>query len=434
MVMSKFFRVILIFFVLLIGRESCLADILPIQTFKTAKNIEVWLVEDHTSPVVSIILSFEKTTSSSPYTPISLLFRDGLNSGAGLLTPLEMEHFSNETPLRWAIQSGISKNTLLLKTTKEGLSPTLNLWARLVSHPHFQKADLNFIKQKTLNSLSQAEEDLDLLVNLKLLQSIFPNNSFDLDFKKAKKTLESLTPEILEKETSKNFLCDRPKVVVVGDTNKKEISTLLDASFGSLALSPPSSLNKLTPDWASKEIFIEKDIPQSLVEFAQPGLSPNHKDYPKFLLLQYILSGRFYDELRTKRGYIYSISFFESHYKDIALLKGTYSCECRQTKKVLKFIRSEWERLKDFGISQSELTDAKRAFKRAKILNLTSTEAVATEYIDALDFNLAPDSAKTLLEDAEKVTLDEMNQFIQGMLKPDSLTCVLIGSPINSSQ
>jgi predicted Zn-dependent peptidase len=133
------------------------------------------------------------------------------------------------------------------------------------------------------------------------------------------------------------------------------------------------------------------------------------------------------DELREKRGLVYYIQFDESHYKNADLLRGSFSCECLKASNVIKFIRSEWDRLKDFGITQKELTQAKLSFKKSHILNLTSTDAVADIYATFQTFNLGPDAARVLLEKTEKVTLEEMNKFIEQVLKPELLTFVLVG-------
>ena len=134
-----------------------------------------------------------------------------------------------------------------------------------------------------------------------------------------------------------------------------------------------------------------------------------------------------FDEPREKRGLIYDIQGFSMHLPETDVLLGNFSCDCANTTKIAKFIRSEWERLKDFGITQRELTSAKLSFKRAQILTLTSTEAVAEQYSDPLIFNLGPKAAKTHLEQTEKVGLDEMNNFVQDFLKPALLSFVLIG-------
>ncbi|OJW49144.1 MAG: hypothetical protein BGO67_11325 [Alphaproteobacteria bacterium 41-28] len=413
---------------------SVRADVLPIQSFKTPSGLEVWLVEDNTSPVISLVFKFDRAKLRSPFKPETSLFHSAILTGAGILSPLEMDRFSKETPAWASLEIGISQTTLTLKTTKDGLASSLKVWARLIGDPQFQKADLSYSKTRAISSVAYYKEDLELSSSIKLLQTIFPDSSFKIDLDKTSQIIESLTAEDMKKETITNFLSSKPKIVVVGDVNKKELIELLEATFGALDLHLPSSPpNSLNPRWSNKEILIERDVPQSVVAFAQPGVNPLSKDYPKFLLLQYVLYQRLYDELREKRGLIYSIQFNAGHYKNVDLLQGIFACECTNAPKVAKFIRSEWERLKDFGITQTELSSAKLAFKRDKILTLTSTKRVAKEYADPLSFNLSPDKARTLLETAEKVTLGEINLFTEEVLQPKSLTLVIIGRSSKSN-
>lgn len=421
-------------FLFCLGFSIGKADILPIQSFKTPLGIDVWLVEDHTSPIVTLILTFDKITVSSPRNPSCLLLQNAIMAGAGVLPPLGMDRFSKEAPSLSHLTMGFAKNQLRLKTTKHGLKENLALWARLVSNPQFQKADLTYSKNQAKATTSFYNENLENLAFLNLIKLIFPDLAVDTDFSHMPQIIETLKAQDLEKENLNQFLHTKPKIVVVGDVNKQKLTEILDPTFGALQLQPVSTAkNVLRPQWKGKEVLIEKDIPQTVIALGQPGISPKSKEYPIYLLLQDVLSTRMFDELREKRGLIYSIQFFENHYHNVDLLTGIFSCECSQAKHVIKFIRSEWERLKDFGITQKELTDSKLSFKNAHILNLTGTQEVAEEYADPQILGLAPNAAIDLLERAEKLNLKEINQFISETLKPELLTFVLIGPSLKTT-
>jgi zinc protease len=351
-----------------------------------------------------------------------------VSHGAGVLPSSAMDRFTKETPSWGEEHSGLAKNKLVIKTTKNGLKASLELWSTLIKDPQFQKANLAHSKTQTVTTIAHYKENLELIAYIHLIDTILPELLISADFDKISQSIEALTAQDLEKENTQQFLSTKPKIVVVGNVTKKELIDLLDRTFGALPLhSLPSSPPSLHPQWAAKEVIIEKDIPESVVTFGQPGIHPQSKDYAQYILLQNVLHGRFFEELREKRGLIYSIHFEGHHYNTIDLLTGYFSCECAQAPHVVKFIRSEWERLKDFGITQKELSNAKLSFKRSKVLSLTSTEAVAQEYANPQAFNLGPHAAMTLLENTEKVTLEEINLFVQKLLDPKSLTFVLIG-------
>jgi len=431
--MKRFFLSVL--FIMSFLRSPLFADVLPVQPFSTPSGIEVWLVEDHSSPVVSLILSFQKREISSPYTPSSLLLKKALLTGAGLMTPLEMDRFMKETPTNFSLDAGFLNTELNIKTTREGLEKTLKLWAQLIKTPHFGQMDLSYAKAQTLDLMLDYEQDDEKEAYLKLLQGIFPQVDFMANFKEGAEKVKILKAEVLEIEAKRLFLNAIPKVVVVGDINQKTLSKILEETMGTLPRSQTKPTKPLfKPQWAPKTEIVNKVVPQSIVSFGQLGMSPHSKDYAKYLLLEYVIQGRMFDELREKRGLIYDIQEFSMHLPETDVIVGNFSCDCANATKIAKFIRSEWERLKDFGITQRELTSAKLAFKRAQLLTLTSTEAVAEEYSDALIFNLGPKAAKTHLEQTEKVDLDEMNNFVQDFLKPELLSFVLIGPVDKNTQ
>ncbi|MBL8675938.1 MAG: insulinase family protein [Alphaproteobacteria bacterium] len=420
--------ILLTFFIVSLLKPPSFADVLPIQPFSTPSGIEVWLVEDHSSPIVSMIASFQKGDVSTPYAPVTALLQAALLAGGGILSPLEMDRFRKGTPAEFFLSLGFSNTNLKIKTTRESLKTVLSLWVKLLQSPDFAKADLDFAKSQAFELLSLFAEDDEKEAYLTLLQGIFPQVTFKPNFKEGIEKISNITIEDLNAEAKSLFLSTRPKIVVVGDITQKDLLKLLEETMGALPLpvkTPTKSV--FEPQWAAKEEVIKKVVPQAMVAFGQPGICPLNKDYPKYLLLEYVIQGRLFDELRDKRGLIYGIQEFSMHLPQTDVLLGDFSCECGNAQKIAKFIRSEWERLKDFGITERELTSAKLTFKRAQILSLTSTSAVAHEYIDSLIFNLGPQAAKNHLEETEKVTLEEMNNFVQNFLKPELLSFVLIG-------
>lgn len=424
--MKRFFLSIL--FIVSFLRAPIFADVLPIKPFSTPSGIEVWLVEDHSSPVISLILSFQKERISSPLSPSTLLLQKVLLTGAGLKTPLEMNRFMKETPANFILSGGFSNMQLKIKTTQKGLGETLNLWTQLIKTPHFEKMNLSYAKAQTQDLISDYREDDQIEAYLKLLQGIFSQTDFMTDYMNAEAKLKSLKAKDLEDEVKSCFLSAKAKIVVVGDINQQSLLKILEETIGTLPTPPtPPPSTTFKPIWGAKEETIKKAVPQSTVTFGQPGMSPQSKEYPKYLLLEYVIQGRLFDELRQKRGLIYDIKEFSMHIPETNVLLGFFSCDCVNAAKIVKFIRSEWERLKDFGITEQELTSAKLSFKRAQIFTLTSTEAVAEEYSNAFIFNLGPKAAKTHLDQTKKVNLKEMNTFVQDFLEPELLSFVLIG-------
>ncbi len=47
-----------LYIILCLNFSMAHADVLPVQSFKTPSGLDVWLIEDRSSPVVSLVLQF----------------------------------------------------------------------------------------------------------------------------------------------------------------------------------------------------------------------------------------------------------------------------------------------------------------------------------------------------------------------------------------
>ena len=229
-----------------LGTSFVKADILPIQSFKTPTGLEVWLVEDKTSPIVSLVITFEKSKLESPFTPSALLLQQSLSDGSGIMTPLKMNRFRKETPSLGVVNIGMSKAIIAIKTTKEGLADSLKMWSQLITAPQFQKTELGNSKTQAETTVSHLKEDLDSIVFLNLLKEVFPHiSSLPGDFDKIAKIIPTITPEDLDKELAHQFLTAKPKIVCLRWFDDSALVSLLRVrDHGSLSTKPDGDLSK----------------------------------------------------------------------------------------------------------------------------------------------------------------------------------------------
>ncbi|MDK3155071.1 insulinase family protein [Kamptonema cortianum] len=124
------------------------------------------------------------------------------------------------------------------------------------------KTDLDFAKSQALELLSAFAEDDERQAYLKLLQGIFPQVAFELNFKEGIEKISTITIEDLSAEAKSLFLSARPKIVVVGDITQKDLLQLLEETMGALPLpvkTPPKS--EFKPQWGAKEEIVKKSSP-----------------------------------------------------------------------------------------------------------------------------------------------------------------------------
>src|SRR3546814_4279321 len=105
--------------------------------------------------------------------------------------------------------------------------------------------------------------------------------------------------------------------------------------------------------------------------------------------MNHILGGggftsRLYSEVREKRGLAYSVQTYLNPLKEAALLAGNVSTKSERVGESLKIIRREWARMRDEGVTEAELIDAKKYLTGSFPLSLNSRSEEHTSELQSL--------------------------------------------------
>ena len=148
-----------------------------------------------------------------------------------------------------------------------------------------------------------------------------------------------------------------------------------------------------------KLIVIKKEVPQSAILFAGRGLFRNDPDFYAAFVMNHILGGggftsRLYKEIREKRGLAYSISSGLNPRQASATLVGGAGTANARVKETLDIIKAEWQRMRDHGVTDKELKDAKTYLTGAYPLRFTDSERIARMLVGLQLANLGEDYIK----------------------------------------
>ena len=94
---------------------------------------------------------------------------------------------------------------------------------------------------------------------------------------------------------------------------------------------------------------------------------------------------------------------------------------------MLKLIRAEFTKMIDEPISEKELKDAKSYLIGSLPLSLTSTDKVASLLLSIQLRDLPIDYLDKRKAAIEKATIEDIQNIAKTLLKPDSLSVVMVG-------
>ncbi len=112
-----------------------------------------------------------------------------------------------------------------------------------------------------------------------------------------------------------------------------------------------------------------------------------------------------------------------------ALFMGRVATENAAVAESLDLIRAEFARMRDQGVTEQELADAKTYLTGSFPLRLDSNDRIAGLLVAIQLDDLGIDYIDRRNGYIEAVTLDDVNRVARALLKPDDLLIVVVGKP-----
>jgi zinc protease len=428
----------------LFGLIVCLpasgAGAMEIREITTPLGIKAWLVEDKSTPVIALSFSFQGGAASEPENQkgVTSLAATMLTDGAG---PFPSQAF-RERQQDAAASLGFSASLDRLSGSLRVLSATrqegFDLLALALTKPRF---DLEMVEQRRaqfISSLNQASQRPSSVAARTMMETVFAGHPYATNSEGMRESLKTLTPDDLRRRAAELLTRSGLVVAAVGDVDAAELARQLDRTFGSL---PIGEAKPLPPQWAptakSRTIIVERAVPQSSVQMTLPGIARDDPDWYAALVLNHIMGGgqqsRLFNEVREKRGLAYSVGSGLRTYRKASLLVISTGSANERVAEAVRLIRAELVRLRNEGVTEQELSDAKTYLSGSLALSLDSSGSIAgllqSMQVDGLPRDHLDKRAALI----GAVKLDDVRRVIRRLLRDEALTTIVVGKPVGLS-
>ena len=140
------------------------------------------------------------------------------------------------------------------------------------------------------------------------------------------------------------------------------------------------------------------------------------------------LSSRLFQEVREKRGLVYSVYSFSSLFHETGLTGLYFGCRPERLENVIEVVGRELLRLTQEKVPAEELQRAKEHLKGRMILGLESTSSRMTRLGKGVLTETEILSVDELAARIEAVTSEQLLELANEVYKPATLSVVGIGS------
>ena len=429
-------------FVILIGLIGALlsraAMAVEIQRVVSPGGIEAWLVEQHTIPLIAMDFAFKGGTRLDPRGKEGLgnLLSGLLDEGAG---ELDAQAFQEQLQAH-AIQLGFSidRDSFRgsLQTLSEHRDKAFSLLTLALNEPRFDAEPIERIRAQILAGLAFEAEDPNQIASKAFFATAFPDHPYGRPNHGQPATVAMLTADDLRDFKARQFTTDRLFIGVVGDITATELATRLDSVFGELpahADTDLAALPALQPATGQTAI-IARDMPQTVMMFGMPGLLRKDPDFIPAYVMNYMLGGggftsRLTEEIREKRGLAYSVYSYLVPLDEAGLYLGGVATQNARAGETLDLIRAELERMRDHGVGEEELDNAKTYLIGSYPLRFDSNAKIAGQLLGIQMQDLGIDYFDKRNDLIAAVTQADIRRVAERLLDPRRLSLVAVGEP-----
>ncbi len=410
-----------------------------VQEIKTPAGFTVWLVEEHSLPIITANISF--TGSGDAYDPAGKEGRTNLVAsllmeGAGDKDSKAFSAALEESAIRLNIGTDDDAVGAMLSTLSENKDSAFSMLADALIRPRFDADAVARARSKMQVLLVEQESSPSYKLSRGFQESLYGKHPYANTGIGTKESLESLTTDDFRGYTKRYITRENMIVSVVGDITPAEISALLDKNLADLPAhyAPDSSVVEVQVPPVPDMKIIKHTMPQTMVAFGLAGLKRDDPDYIAGYVMNYILGGsglssRLAKEIRVKRGLTYGVNTQLAPKKYAGVWRGMFSTQNAQAKNALAALNEVLAATKKNAVTEEELADAKAYLTGSFMLDLSSNQEVANFLTMMQTQKLGSDYLEKRNGLIEKVTLADVKRVILRLIDPARLRVVMVGSP-----
>lgn len=403
----------------------------------SSKGVEAWLVQDQTNPIVTMEFSFKGAGALDPEGKegLAALVAATIDEGAGDFDSTAFQKALDDKSITLRFQAGLDSFQGSFRTLNKHRDDAFEMARLALQEPRFDAEPLNRMRTKLISRVKQSSQSPNYKASRKIFELGFGDHPYARPSNGTVEGLGAVTRADLLNFTQARFARDNLIIGVVGDITADELSVYLDKTFGDLP--KVAEANTLSPTDASFDgttTVIDVDVPQSSIQFAQPGISRSDPDFYTAYVLNYILGGgsfvsRLYQQVREERGLAYSVYTYLMPLDSASAVMGGAGTANERVAETISVVRDVWKDFAQNGPTQSELDDAKTYLTGAFPLRFTSSDTIANMLVGMQDEELGIDYIDKRNSYIEAVTLDDAKRVAKRLFQPEKLSFVIAGRP-----
>ncbi len=405
------------------------------EIFTLKNGLKVFLVEDHTTPLMYYSLQLDvKPALQGDKVGIHSLFSDVFGTATKKRTK---EQLNKDIDLI-AMQGGVSRGGGYAYFLKKYQDQALEIMTDILFNPVFTQEEFDLTLGQYKTALASIGDDAGQ-INNRVVTALIYGKGYPAGELETIATLENIQLSDLENYYNTYFAPNVARLVIVGDISKKEAEKKAEQYFGKWEKKDVPVTQYVIPSTPEyrKVAFINKPgAVQSAIDVAYAiDFNVAHPDYDAAVVMSQILggsgTGHLFLNLREDKSWTYGIYTDLTPGELIGSMSltagrgGAASVKAVATDSAVYEVLKEFDRIRTEPVTEKELNDAVTYRSGNFSRSLESSETIARFAVNIDKYNLPKDYYKNYLKRLAALTPADIQAAANKYVKPENAWIVV---------
>lgn len=314
-----------------------------------------------------------------------------------------------------------------VKVLKEDLDLGIDVISDILQNSTMDEQEIERERTVILQEISQANDTPDDIVFDIFQQTAFPDQAIGRPVLGDVQRVKSISRDDILTYMKDNYATSRLVVSAAGNLNHDDLVQKIERAFVDFAREPRVKADP-TLYRAGYHLENRPGLDQLQVLIGFEGLPYSDPDFYTASIQTTLFGGgmssRLFQEIREKRGLVYTVSSYLSSYDDGGLYSIYAGCAPDDIAELLPAIGEEARKVCT-NVTQAELDRARAQLKANILMSLESTSARCEQLARQMVVFGRPIELDEIVEEIEKVTPEDIQKVSHKIFSgPATLTCL----------
>ncbi len=294
----------------------------------------------------------------------------------------------------------------------------------------FETQELTKEEHVILEEIKMYEDSPDELIHDLFIRTMWSGSDLGEPTIGTAETVSSVTPQHLREHMHRHYAPNAVVVTAAGNVDHEPFVDLVQHCFreftGSCILVAPES-----PQATPASYVKRKDTEQAHLVIGAQGLSVRDDRRYALAVLDTLLGGgmssRLFQEVREKRGLVYSVYTFQAAYREAGLFAAYAGTSPNNVRSCIDVIAEQFTRARDERVSAEELSCAKEHIKGSLTLSLEASSSRMIR-LGRNEFALGREvTAEEIEQHVDEVSAQDVQELARELLAEERLGLCVLG-------